>query len=159
MKKIVGGKSSTLKQKSTSILGKIGKVAVSPCCTQLPVLQVHNGRFQFYITSRSLSVATQEHNNKISGRSTILSCHQFIRSSLSPLPISSKLQVGFGCRIQKRFLENMFVKTDEILLYGETEIRIKSGEIEKMTVFPISRAMLHSTPAAPGMYNLTKQKI
>ena len=43
------------------------------------------------------------------------------------------------------------VKNDEILLYGETEIRIKSGEIEKMTVFPISRAMLHSTPAAPGM--------
>ena len=131
MKKIVGGKSSTLKQKSTSILGKIGKVAVSPCCTQLPVLQVHNGRFQFYLTSRSLSVATQEHNNKISGRSTILSCHQFIRSSLSPLPISSKLQVGFGCRIQKRFLENMFVKTDEILLYGETEIRIKNRRNRK----------------------------
>ena len=42
------------------------------------------------------------------------------------------------------------MKNDEILLYGETEIRIKSGEIEKMTVFPISRAMLHSTPAAPG---------
>ena len=49
------------------------------------------------------------------------------------------------------FSENTFVKYDEILLYGETEIRIKSGEIEKMTVFPISRAMLHSTPAAPGM--------
>ena len=58
--------------------------------------------------------------------------------------------MGVGCRIQQRLLENVFVKNDEILLYGETEIRIKSGEIEKMTVFPISRAMLHSTPAAPG---------
>ena len=52
--------------------------------------------------------------------------------------------MGVGCRIQQRFLENVFVKNDEILLYGETEIRIKSGEIEKMTVFLISAPSVHS---------------
>ena len=65
--------------------------------------------------------------------------------------------MGVGCRIQQRFLENVSVKNDEILLYGETEIRIKSGDIERMTVFPISRAMLHSTPAAPGKLKAEKK--
>ena len=43
-----------------------------------------------------------------------------------------------------------FVKIMKSNFMVKQKSRIKSGEIEKMTVFPISRAMLHSTPAAPG---------
>ena len=52
---------------------------------------------------------------------------------------SCSWELVFECRIQLGFMENMFVKNEEILLYGVTEIRINIRRNREDGIFPLAR--------------------
>ena len=88
--------------------------------------------------------------------------HQPSSSSLSPLPIFSKLQVWGGCRnveLKKYSWKISFWKMMKSYFMVKQKSAPTSAGIERMTVFPDSRVMLHSTTAAPGkLWSLSTSK-
>ena len=88
--------------------------------------------------------------------------HQPSSSSLSLLPIFSKLQVWGGCRnveFKKCSWKIRLWKMMKSYFVVKQKSAPTSAEIERITVFPDLRVMLHSTTAAPGkLWSLSTSK-